>query len=381
MVSFGLVTTDIQQETASLHNLVGADLKEIEAEMAGMGEAPFRARQIYAGIYRRGNGVWEDFTDLSKELRGRLSASFSISLPRLDRTFVSGDGTRRYLFEVSPGMKIESVFIPEDTRDTICISTQVGCAVGCMFCVTGKLPMQRNLSAGEIVGQVLALRSDRAIPTKRLNIVIMGMGEPLHNYENVMKAVRLMAHPEGLSISPRRITLSTSGVAPGIDSLASEPLIPNLAISLNATTDEVRDQLIPINRKWNIAALLEACRRFPLEKRRRITFEYVLIDGINDSPEDAHRLAALLKGLKKKINLIPLNADPWLPLKTPAENRVLAFQGILIGHAITAYIRRPRGADVSAACGMLAGRDYPHGDAGHLPPRPAKTSGADNPRL
>ena len=371
----------MQPEVEPLPNLVGAELKEIEAVMAAMGEAPFRARQIYAGIYLRCNKLWEDFTDLGKELRGRLSGRFSISLPRLDCTFASVDGTRRYLFEVSPGMKIESVFIPEDRRDTICVSTQVGCAVGCLFCVTGRLPMRRNLSAGEIVGQLLALRSDRAVAPKRLNIVIMGMGEPLHNYDDVMKAVRLMADPEGLSISPRRITLSTSGVVPGIDALASEPLIPNLAISLNATTDEVRDQLMPINRKWNIAALLDACRRFPLERRRRITFEYVLIDGINDSPEDAHRLAALLKGLKKKINLIPLNADPWLRLKAPDENRVLAFQQILIGHAITAYVRRPRGADVSAACGMLAGREYPHSDALHLPPRPAKPFVVENPRF
>jgi 23S rRNA (adenine2503-C2)-methyltransferase len=371
----------MKQETDALPNLVGASLKEIEAAITGIGEPPFRARQIYAGLYRRCNRLWDDFTDLGKELRGRLAGRFSISLPRLDCTFASGDGTRRYLFEVSPGMKIESVFIPEDRRDTICISTQVGCAVGCLFCVTGRLPMRRNLSPGEIVGQVLALRSDRAIPSKRLNVVVMGMGEPLHNYDNVMKAVRLMADPEGLSISPRRITLSTSGVVPGIDSLASEPLIPNLAISLNATTDEVRDQLIPINRKWNIAALLDACRRFPLEKRRRITFEYVLIRGINDSPEDARRLAALLKGLKKKINLIPLNDDPWLPLRAPGENRVLAFQEILIGHAITAYIRRPRGADVSAACGMLAGRDYPHGDSDHLPPRPGRIFAAENPRF
>lgn len=367
-------------ETESLPNLVGADLQEIEAAVAGMQEPPFRARQVYTGIYRRSIRAWEDFTVLGKDLRRRLSERFSIALPRLDFTFISGDGTRRYLFEVSPGMKVESVFIPEDRRDTICVSTQVGCAVGCLFCVTGRLPMRRSLSAGEIVSQVLSLRADRAVTSKRLNVVIMGMGEPFHNYDNVMKAVRLMADPDGLSISPRRITLSTSGVVPGIDSLALESLIPNLAISLNATTDEVRDRLIPINRKWNIAALLDACHRFPLEKRRRITFEYVLIDAVNDSPEDAHRLAALLRGIKKKINLIPLNVDPWLQLKAPGEDRILAFQEILIGHGITAYIRRPRGADVSAACGLLAGREYPHGDLVHLPPRPARPFASDRSR-
>jgi len=380
MVSFDVVTTAMKFDTGVLPNLLGSGFKEIEDAIVGMGEAPYRARQIYAGIYRRCNRSWEDFTDLGKDLRVRLSGCFSISLPHLDCTFASEDRTQRYLFEVSPGMKVESVFIPEDKRDTICLSTQVGCAVGCLFCVTGRLPMRRNLSAGEIVGQVLALRSEHAIQSKRLNIVIMGMGEPLHNYDNVMKAIRLMADPEGLSISPRRITLSTSGVVPGIDALGAEPLIPNLAISLNATTDEVRDQLIPINRKWNIAALLEACRRFPLEKRRRITFEYVLIEGVNDSPEDARRLAALLKGLKKKINLIPLNADPWLRLKPPSESRILAFQEILIGRSITAYIRRPRGADVSAACGMLAGREHARGDLIHLPPKPAKPFEADSAR-
>ncbi len=224
--------------------------------------------------------------------------------------------------------------------------------------------MRRNLSAGEIVGQVLALQADRGTLPKRLNVVIMGMGEPMHNYENVMRAIRLMADKEGMSLSPRRITLSTSGVVPGLQRLAAETVIPNLAVSLNATTDEVRDILIPINRKWNIATLMQACRDFPLERRRRITFEYVLIAGMNDSDADALRLVRLLRGMKQKVNLIPLNADPWVPLKTPGEERILAFQKILLEHHITAYIRRPRGDDVSAACGMLAGREQPRGDAG-----------------
>ena len=204
--------------------------------------------------------------------------------------------------------------------------------------------------------------------------MIMGMGEPLHNYENVMKAVRLMTDKEGMAISPRRITLSTSGVVPQIKRLAAEPVIPNLAISLNATTDAVRDVLIPINRKWDIATLLDACRRFPLERRQRITFEYVLIEEVNDTPEDARRLVALLEGLRKKINLIPLNADPWVPLRTPSEDRILAFQKILTDHSITVYIRRPRGQDVSAACGMLAGRDQAQGDLLHPPPKPVEES-------
>jgi 23S rRNA (adenine2503-C2)-methyltransferase len=217
--------------------------------------------------------------------------------------------------------------------------------------------MRRNLSPGEIVGQVLSLQADRGTLSKRLNVVLMGMGEPLHNYKNVIKALGLLTDSQGMAISPRRVTLSTSGVVPGIKRLAKEPIIPNLAISLNATTDTLRDTLVPINTKWNIEALLDSCRSFPLEHRRRITFEYVLIGGINDAPEDAHRLALLLRGLKKKINLIPLNEDPWIALKAPSPERTLAFQKILVDHHITANIRRPRGADVSAACGMLAGRE------------------------
>jgi len=357
---------------SELTNLVGCSVEQIEAEISAQGEPRFRARQIYAGIYQRRLRKWGEFTDLSKTLRERLSSRYVLDYPPERRRFVSSDGTRRYLFEVSPGQKIESVFIPEQKRDTFCISTQVGCAVECLFCVTGRLPMRRNLTAAEIIGQVLALQTDRGTLPKRLNVVIMGMGEPLHNYENVMRAIRLMADPAGLCISPRRITLSTSGVVPGIQRLAQEPVLPNLAISLNATTDEVRDVLIPINRKWNIATLIDTCRSFPLAQRRRITFEYVLIEGINDTPQDAKRLAALLRGLKKNVNLIPLNADPWVPFKTPTEERILAFQKILIDRQITAYIRRPRGNDVSAACGMLAGRDQPQGDDEHTPPRPAK---------
>jgi 23S rRNA (adenine2503-C2)-methyltransferase len=357
-------------ETSGKENLVGASLEEIASLAAELGEPSYRARQIYAGLYRRRLRDWDSFADLAKMLREKLRSRFLLAYPNAIQVFQSADGTRRYLFEVALGHRIESVFIPEEKRDTFCISTQVGCAVECLFCVTGKLPMRRNLSAGEIVGQILALQADRQTDIKRLNIVIMGMGEPLLNYDNVMKALRLMADPLGMSISPRRITLSTSGILPGLERLAQEDLIPNLAISLNATTDAVRDMLIPINRKWNIAALLDACRRFPLEPRRRITFEYVMIKGLNDTPEDALRLVHLLKGLKKKVNLIPLNSDPWVPLETPGEECVLAFQKILLEHHLTAYIRRPRGNDVSAACGMLAGRDHPHGDPSRLPPEP-----------
>jgi len=355
-------------------NLLGASKEDLAPLLEELGEPAYRARQIFAGIYRRRLQSWAQFTDLSRQLRQALEGQFSIEYPSLERTFVSKDGTRRYLFKVSPGQRIESVFIPEEKRDTFCISTQVGCAVECLFCVTGKLPIRRNLTAGEMVGQVLLLQQDRGTAATRLNIVIMGMGEPLHNYDNVMKALRVLTDKDGTSLSPRRITLSTSGVVPEIERLGREPVIPNLAVSLNATTDAVRDVLIPINRKWNIARLLQACRGFPLQRRRRITFEYVLIEGVNDTPEDARRLVRLLGGLEKKVNLIPLNSDPWIPLKTPGEERILAFQKILTNHHIAAYIRRPRGDDVSAACGMLAGREQPRGDPLHPPPRPARPS-------
>jgi 23S rRNA (adenine2503-C2)-methyltransferase len=338
-------------------NLVGASLQELESLADDLGERRFRGRQLYAGLYNRRLREWESFTNLSKSLREKLAESCVILYPKPHRVFQSSDGTRRYLLEVSAGDRIESVFIPEKNRDTFCISTQVGCAVACRFCVTGTMRTRRDLTAGEIAGQVLLLQADRRVESKRLNVVIMGMGEPLLNYDNVMKSLRLMTDPVGMSIPARRVTLSTCGIVPGLQRLAEEDLIPNLAISLNATTDAVRDRLIPINRKWNIATLLEACRRFPLEPRRRITFEYVLIDGLNDSDQDAIRLVKLLQGFKNKVNLIPLNADPRLPLNHPAEQRVLAFQGILIGHDIHAFIRRPRGHDISAACGMLAARE------------------------
>jgi len=335
-------------------NLVGMTSAEIEAAITESGEPRYRARQIYAGVYRKLRRDWDRFTDLGKPLREKLRARFSIEYPAASRTFVSRDGTLRYLFDVGPGQRIEAVFIPEENRDTLCISTQVGCAMGCIFCATGRLPMLRNLSAGEIAGQVLALEADRGVQSKRLNIVIMGMGEPFNNYENVMSALRLMTCREGMSISPRRITLSTAGIAPGIDRLAREPIQPNLAISLNATTDAVRDRLMPVNRKWNIAALLDACRRFPIAERRRITFEYVLIDGINDSVEDARRLVRLLGNLRHKVNLIPLNACHALEFRPPAPERVEAFAQTLAEHYVTASVRRPRGEDIAAACGMLA---------------------------
>lgn len=348
-------------------NVVGMDLGEMEAVAAGLGEPRYRARQIYAGVYGLRRRSWDAFPDLPKALRARLGADYSLAWPPLGETAVSRDGTRRYLFEVSPGAHVESVFIPEEKRDTLCISTQVGCALGCRFCVTGRRPLLRDLTPGEIVAQVLALVADRDAASRRLNIVIMGMGEPLLNYDNVMAAFRLMTDPEGIAVSPRRVTLSTAGVVPGIERLAREPVRPNLAVSLNAATDEVRDRLMPVNRTWNLAALLGACRRFPLAERRRITFEYVLVGGVNDSPGDARALARLLIGLRHKVNLIPLNPDPSIGLDPPPPERVLGFQRTLSDAGVAATVRRARGEDIAAACGLLAGRA--RGGAGVTPGR------------
>jgi 23S rRNA (adenine2503-C2)-methyltransferase len=344
----------------STKNLLGMDVCELEEIMVSLGQKPFRARQIYSAIYRRKEFDVEHMTDLAKSFRQRLSNEYGITPPQIERAFVSSDGTKRYLLALDDGQNIESVYIPEPRRRTICISTQVGCAVGCTFCMTAKLGLRRHLTAGEIVGQILVVLKDvgeEYLGSKRVNIVLMGMGEPLHNYDNTVKAVALMADPSGLSISPRRITLSTSGVVPAIKKLVQEKVVPNLAISLNATFDEQRTELMPINKKWSIEELLDTCRTLVLPPGRRITFEYVLIAGINDSLDDAWRLVKLLRGLRPKVNLIPLNWDPALEnMHTPAWEHILAFQKTLTDNYFTAMIRRPRGLDVAAACGQLAAR-------------------------
>jgi 23S rRNA (adenine2503-C2)-methyltransferase len=244
--------------------------------------------------------------------------------------------------------------MPEDARKTLCISTQAGCAVDCKFCLTGVLGFLRNLSAGEIVGQVLRLCSENLWPSgERINLVFMGMGEPLFNYDNVLASVRLLADPEGMGISTARMTLSTAGVVPGIERLGKESVRPKLAVSLNAPSDAVRDRIMPINRKWPIERLLQACREFPLRPREKLTFEYVLLDGVNDSLDDARLLARMVKTLPAKVNLIGLNPGPELPFRTPSDAKVLAFQQVLRREGVAAFIRKPRGRDIFAACGQL----------------------------
>src|SRR5439155_10130657 len=264
------------------------------------GHEPFRARQVFAWIFRRGVAQIEAMTDLSRELRSSLAAEFRITTPQLVERERSSDGTEKFLLQLADGRQIESVFIPDTPSMTFCISTQVGCAMACAFCLTGKMGLSRSLTAGEIVGQVRVLVDAAAMRGRRFNVVLMGMGEPLHNYDETMKALRIMADEHGLALSPRRVTLSTVGLLPALERLAHEAIMPNLAISLHAPTDAIRGELVPINRKYGVADIIAACKRFPLKKRSRITFEYVLLAGVNDSPEDARRLAKLLAGVKSK---------------------------------------------------------------------------------
>src|SRR5262249_50643203 len=304
--------------TLARPDLAELELHELEAALDARGIERFHARQIYRWIYRRAETDPARMTDLSRPLRTRLADDFALTTPRVVGDDRSIDGTRKFVLELADGKRIESVFIPDTPSMTFCISTQVGCAMSCGFCLTGKMGLVRNLTAGEIAGQVRVLAAATGLLDFPFNIVLMGMGEPLHNYEQTMQALRMLHSEHGLAISPRRVTLSTVGIVPGLERLAREPLMPNLAISLHATTDEQRTMLVPPNRKYPLAQILDACRRFPLKRRSRITFEYVLLDGVNDTPEDARRLVRLLDGLRAKVNLIPLNEAAGIPFKRPS---------------------------------------------------------------
>ncbi|HYS27417.1 MAG TPA: 23S rRNA (adenine(2503)-C(2))-methyltransferase RlmN [Vicinamibacterales bacterium] len=339
--------------SASRLNLAELDIPEIESALEARGCERFHARQLYRWIYKRAVVDFETMTDLSKDLRARLAADFEVVTPKVVSDLHSIDGTRKFVLELADERRIEAVFIPDTPAMTFCISTQVGCAMGCGFCLTGKMGLVRNLTAGEIAGEVRVLAAATGMLDHRFNIVLMGMGEPLHNYDPTMKALRMLHDEHGLAVSPRRVTLSTVGIVPGLQRLAHEPLMPNLAISLHATTDEQRSELVPPNRKYPLADILETCRRFPLKKRSRITFEYVLLAGVNDSPEDARRLARLLSGIKAKVNLIPLNPAPGIPYERPSDERVDRFAQILADRHLTVSVRKSRGQDIRAACGQL----------------------------
>lgn len=325
----------------------------LESLLEARGLPRFRACQMFRWIYRHGVSEIEAMTDLPQELRRALSAELTIAAPRLVERERSVDGTEKFLLRLADGRQIESVFIPDSPAMTFCVSTQVGCAMACAFCLTGKMGLVRNLTAGEIVGQARVLADALNLRDKRFNIVLMGMGEPLHNYDETMKALRILADEHGLAVSPRRVTLSTVGVLPALERLALEPIMPNLAISLHAPTDALRGELVPINSKYGVADIIKAAKRFPLKRRARITFEYVLLAGVNDSPEDAKRLARLLAGVKSKVNLIPLNAAPSIPFRRPSDEDIDRFAQILADHHLTVSVRKSRGRDIRAACGQL----------------------------
>jgi 23S rRNA (adenine2503-C2)-methyltransferase len=343
----------------SRKDLTGLTRAELVAEMEAIGEKRFRADQIFNWIYFRGVTDFADMTDISKDLRARLADSYRVWRPEIVTAQVSADGTRKWLLRLADGNEVETVFIPEADRGTLCISSQVGCTLTCSFCHTGTQAWVRDLTAAEIVGQVMVARDELGEwPTPSddrqiTNIVLMGMGEPLLNYENVKAAVDLCKDEKGLNFSRRRITLSTSGIVPEIRRAGAEMQVM-LAISLHAVRDELRDELVPINKRWPIAELLAACRDYPeLSNARRITFEYVMLKDVNDSNEDARELLRVLKGIPSKINLIPFNPWPGSRYETSAPARVQRFGEIIRNAGIMATIRTPRGRDIAAACGQL----------------------------
>ncbi len=349
-------------------NLVGMSREEMAAALLEAGtqeeQVQMRVTQLWKWIYQKGCRDFAAMTNLAKTYQRTLSRLFEISVPSMVDRQVSRDGTRKYLFRIDGGHEIETVYIPDADRGTLCISSQVGCTLNCRFCHTGTQALVRNLSTSEIVGQILSVRDDlgdwqrpdrNAGTRTRLvsNIVLMGMGEPLYNFENVRDAMKIAMDAEGISLSRRRITLSTAGVVPEIARVGRE-INCRLAVSLHATTDDVRNQLVPINRRWNIAALFEELRRYPgLGNSDRITFEYVMLRGINDFDDDACRLVQLLKGLPSKVNLIPFNAWPGAPYKRSDPDRINAFSKIVFKAGYSAPVRKPRGEDILAACGQL----------------------------
>src|SRR3989441_819339 len=338
---------------------------ELSEFLATLGEPPFRARQIFAGIHHRRLRALDEMTDLPKELRAKLGERTVVSALRLESRFLSTDGTRRYLFKTQDNLPVETVFIPEEHRDTICFSSQSGCPLQCTFCLTAQLGLLRNLTAGEIVEQIIIALNDAygvGVRTPRgTNLVGMGAGEPFLNFEALMKAIRIMSEPSGLHVVPNRVTISTAGVVPRIRELATIPDRPHLAVSLAAPTDELRNKLMPINKKWPLKELLSACKDFEksLKPGERFTFEYVMLEGVNDSDAHARQLANLLNRhqLRAKINLIPHNPAEPLPYQPSSAERIESFREILESKGIHAFVRRPRGRDILAACGQLAARE------------------------
>jgi 23S rRNA (adenine2503-C2)-methyltransferase len=364
----------LHDEQPDLRSLPRAHL---EALVASLGERPFRARQLFRWLHQKGAASLDEMTDVPRALRGALAAR--TLLTTLDRAGEqrSQDGTIKWTWRTRDGKLVESVYMPEVDRRTLCLSTQIGCAVGCTFCLTGTMGLARNLGPGEIVDQVH--RANRRLvelglaagPRPVTNLVFMGMGEPLANYRSLKVALDLLLCEDGPQFSQRHVTVSTSGLVPMMRKLGEETPV-KLAVSLNATTDAQRDVLMPINRRWPISELMRACREYPARNGRRITFEYVLLGGVNDSLDDARRLAALVHGIPTKVNLIPYNANPGLPYVAPGAERVAEFQEALAARHLTVVVRKNRGRDISAACGQLAAEGGP-GD-------PRRTAGTSAPR-
>ena len=350
-----------------METLLGKTETELCDYVQALGEAAFRGKQLYQSLYQRRVIELAQMTNLSKPLRDKLAASAPVTKTQIAKTFISTDGTRRYLLALGDGQQVEAVFMPEERRDTICISCQVGCAVGCTFCMTAQLGIKRNMTAGEIVAQVILVLNEvygaGQSPAHGTNLVFMGMGESFLNYDEVMKAIRLLCDEKGLGIAPRRITVSTSGVIPKIKQFGAEEIRPRLAISLSGTTDELRTGLIPLNKRYGLDELMATLRAYPLRERERLTFEYVMLKDVNDSDEDARRLAKLIhkNHLRAKVNLIPHNPAPELAYQASSPERIAQFQQTLNAHGIDAYLRRPRGQDISAACGQLAARQSANG--------------------
>src|SRR5713101_7941191 len=356
--------------------LLGLQLPELAALVEEFGQPSYRARQLFEALYRQRVETAEQISTLPQDFRrGLTERGFAVGLPGIEKKFISSDGTVRYLVACGDGQTVKTVWMPEGDggeagdgsevgtqmegvarrwdRATICVSSQVGCAVDCQFCLTALLGIKRNLTAGEIVGQVCAVLNQQNVspPHERVNLVFMGMGEPFLNYDNFIKAVRLLV--EGVGIPESRMTVSTAGIVPRIYDLGAESIRPKLAISLNAPNDDLRTRLMPINRKWNLEKLMAAARDFPLRNRERLTFEYVLLDEVNDFEQNARELVELIRGVRAKVNLIALNPGPGIPFLTPAQDRVARFQNILIDSGVPTFIRRPRGRDIYAACGQL----------------------------
>jgi len=364
-------------QTSSPKSLFGADEARLSEVAAQAGQPRYRGRQLFEAMYGSRMTSFEEISNLPKDFRLWLKEQgYSVLRPSISRQFQSTDGTIRYLVDMNDGESVETVWMPEGDagesgdgseageeenpssaptfhRATICVSSQVGCAVNCQFCLTAQLGVRRNLSPGEIVGQVTAVLNDRKIvpPQQRVNLVFMGMGEPFLNYDNFMAAVRILV--EGVGIPESRMTVSTAGIVPRISDLGRERVRPKLAISLNAPDDEIRSQIMPINQKWNLELLCSAAREFPLRSREKITFEYVLLGGVNDAPEHARQVVRLISGMSAKVNLIALNPGPGLNFGTPKQERVLAFQKVLVDAGVPTFIRKPRGRDIFAACGQL----------------------------